>query len=137
MIDYAFIKYLDLDFDSAVALVKQQFTNEGFGILMMLDMKRTFAEKLGIEFRDYVILGVCDPINACKAIMAEETIGLMLPCNVIVYETEGGTAVGVIRPTVAMQMIDNPDLHRIAKDVERRLKAVVEALQPLGAVAQV
>ena len=84
--------------------------------------------------RKYVILGACDPANACKALMAEENIGLMLPCNVIVYESDGGTTVGVVRPTVAMQMIDNPDLQRIAKDIERRLKSVIDALQPVAAV---
>ncbi len=137
MVDYAFIKCLDMDFDAVVELVKEQFKNEGFGVLMTLDMKRTFAEKLGIDFRNYMILGICDPVNACKAIMAEETIGLMLPCNVIIYESEGGIVVGVIRPTVAMQMIDNLDLHRIAKDVERRLKAVIDSLQRVEAVARI
>jgi uncharacterized protein (DUF302 family) len=137
MVNYAFTKCLDMDFDSVVELVKARFRDGGFGVLMALDMKRTFAEKLGIDFRNYVILGICDPVNACKAIMAEETIGLMLPCNVIVYENEGGTVVGVIRPTVTMQMIDNPDLHRIAKDVERRLKVVVDGLQPVEAVARI
>ncbi len=93
-----------------------------------------FADKLGIDFRPYLVLGVCDPVNACKAIMAEEDIGLMLPCNVIVYEScEGGTRVAVVRPTAVMQMIDNLDLHRIAKDVERRLKNVIDALQPVAA----
>jgi uncharacterized protein (DUF302 family) len=135
MVDYAFTKCLDMDFDAAVELVKEQFRDGGFGVLMALDMKRTFAEKLGIEFRNYVILGICDPVNACKAIMAEETIGLMLPCNVIVYESAGGTMVGVIRPTIAMQMIDNPDLHRIAKDVEWRLKNIIDSLHPVAAVA--
>ncbi len=80
-----------------------------------------------------MVLGVCDPINACKAIMAEEDIGLMLPCNVVVCESSaGGTKVAVIRPTAAMQMTDNLDLHRIAKDVERRLKSVIDSLQPVA-----
>jgi uncharacterized protein (DUF302 family) len=67
--------------------------------------------------------------------MAEENIGLMLPCNVIVYESDGGTIVGVIRPTVAMQRIDNLDLHRIAKDLERRLKSILDAMEPVTAAA--
>jgi uncharacterized protein (DUF302 family) len=131
MIDYGFTKELDLDFESAVGLVRQQLQNAGFGILMTIDLKQKFAEKLGIDFRQYTILGACDPANACKAILCEENVGLVLPCNVIVYESEGGTTVGVIRPTVAMQMIDNLDLQRIAKDIERRLKAVIDALQPV------
>ena len=133
MADYAFIKELDTDFASAVELVKEQLQKEGFGVAMTLDMQQIFAEKLGIDFRHYLILGVCDPVNACKAIMAEEDIGLMLPCNMIVYESsEGGTRVAAIRPTTVMQMIDNLDLHRIAKDVERRLKNVIDTLQPLA-----
>jgi uncharacterized protein (DUF302 family) len=136
MAEYGFIKWLDLDFESTVELLKEQLRNEGFGIVMTLDMQQIFTEKLDIEFRRYVILGVCDPVNACKAIMAEENIGLMLPCNVIVYESEGGTTVGVIRPTVAMRTLDNLDLHRIAKDVERRLKNVIDALQPVAAASE-
>jgi len=96
-------------------------------------MKQKFEKKLGIDFRKYMIIGACDATNACKAIMAEENIGLLLPCNVIVYESEGGAVVGVIRPTVAMQMIENLDLHRIAKDIERRLKNVIDSLAPTGA----
>ena len=136
MIDYGFTKCLDMDFDLVVELVKEQLQHAGFGILMIVDMKKKFEEKLGIDFRKYTIIGACDPTNACKAIMAEENVGLLLPCNVIVYQTDGGTVVGVIRPTVAMQMIDNSDLHRIAKDVERRLKAVIDSLQPVEAVSQ-
>jgi uncharacterized protein (DUF302 family) len=133
MINYGYTKWLDMDFESAVELVKEQLRSQGFGILMMIDMKQKFEEKLGIEFRKYMIIGACDATNACKAIMAEENIGLLLPCNVIVYENEGGAVVGVIRPTVAMQVIENLDLHRIAKDVERRLKNVIDSMQPVGA----
>ncbi len=133
MINYGYTKWLDMDFESAVELVKEQLQSQGFGILMTIDMKQKFEEKLGIDFRKYMIIGACDATNACKAIMAEENIGLLLPCNVIVYESEGGAVVGVIRPTVAMQMIDNSDLHRIAKDVERRLKNVIDSMQPVGA----
>jgi len=134
MINYGYTKWLDMDFESAVELVKEQLQSQGFGIMMTLDMKQTFEEKLGIDFRKYMIIGACDATNACKAIMAEESIGLLLPCNVIVYESEGGAVVGVIRPTVAMQMIENLDLHRIAKDLERRLKNVIDSMQPVGAV---
>lgn len=133
MINYGYTKWLDMDFESAVELVKEQLQSQGFGILVMIDMKKKFEEKLGIDFRKYLIIGACDATNACKAIMAEENIGLLLPCNVIVYESEGGAVVGVIRPTVAMQVIENLDLHRIAKDVERRLKNVIDSMQPVGA----
>lgn len=133
MIEYGFTKWLDMDFESAVELIKEQLASAGFGILMTIDVKQKLEEKLDIEFRKYVILGACDPANACKALMAEENIGLLLPCNVVVYECDGGTTVGVVRPTVAIQMIDNLDLKRIAKDIERKLKNVIDSMQPVGA----
>jgi uncharacterized protein (DUF302 family) len=123
-----------MDFESAVELAKEQLQSQGFDILMTIDMKQKLEEKLGIDFRKYMIIGACDATNACKAIMAEENIGLLLPCSVIVYESEGGAVVGVIRPTVTMQMIENLDLHRIAKDVERKLKNVIDSIQPVSAV---
>jgi uncharacterized protein (DUF302 family) len=132
MVEYGFTKWLDLDFESVVELVKEQLAGAGFGILMAIDVKQKLEEKLDIDFKKYVILGACDPANACKAIMAEENVGLLLPCNVVVYECDGGTTVGVVRPTVTMQMIDNLDLKRIAKDIERRLKNVIDALQPVS-----
>ncbi len=134
MINYGYTKWLDMDFESAVELAKEQLQSQGFDILMTIDMKQKLEEKLGIDFRKYMIIGACDATNACKAIMAEENIGLLLPCSVIVYESEGGAVVGVIRPTVTMQMIENLDLHRIAKDVERRLKNVIDSIQPVSAV---
>lgn len=135
MIEYGFTKWLDMDFESVVEMVKEQLAGAGFGILMAIDVKQKLEEKLDIEFRKYIILGACDPANACKALLAEENIGLLLPCNVVVYESDGGTTVGVVRPTVAMQMIDNLDLKRIAKDIERRLKNVIDTLQPIGAAS--
>jgi uncharacterized protein (DUF302 family) len=135
MIEYGFTKWLDMDFESVVELVKEQLAGAGFGILMTIDVKQKLEEKLDIEFRKYIILGACDPANACKALMAEENVGLLLPCNVVVYECDGGATVGVVRPTVAIQMIDNLDLKRIAKDIERKLKNVIDALQPVSAVS--
>jgi uncharacterized protein (DUF302 family) len=129
MIEYGFIKELDADFESTVDAVKDALREEGFGILVAIDVREKLHERLGIAFEKYTILGACDPASAHKALMAEENIGLMLPCNVIVYEHDGKAIVGVIRPTVAMEMIDNPDLRRIAKDTERRLKHVIDSLQ--------
>jgi len=134
MTEYGFIRELDADFESTVDAVKDALREGGFGILVAIDVREKLQEKLGIDFGKYVILGACDPASAHKALMVEENIGLMLPCNVIVHEHDGKTVVGVIRPTVAMEMIDNPDLRRIAKDVERRLKQVIDALQPAGAL---
>jgi len=81
-----------------------------------------------VDFRNYVILGACNPPSAFKAIEAEENIGLMLPCNVIVYEKAGKTSVGIIKPTVAMGMIDNNALKPLALEVEAKLKRVIDSL---------
>jgi len=86
-------------------------------------------EKLGLDMRKYIILGACSPPNAYKAILAEENIGLMLPCNVIVYEKGSKTVLSVIRPTIAMQMIDNQELPKLAEVVEGQLKKVFDAIK--------
>jgi len=86
MINYGFTKELTMPFEKAVEAVSEALKKEGFGILTKIDIKEKFKEKLGVDFKKYVILGACNPANAHKAILAEENIGLMLPCNVIVYE---------------------------------------------------
>ncbi len=132
MTEYGFVKRLDMDFESAVELVKEHLQDGGFGVLTAIDVKERFQEKLGIDFKRYIILGVCDTVSTYKALCVEENIGLILPGNVIVYESDGGATVAVIRPTVVMQMIDNLDLRRVAKDIERRLKTVIDTLRPVG-----
>jgi uncharacterized protein (DUF302 family) len=100
--------------------------NEGFGILTEINIKEKLKEKLGVEFRKYIILGACSPANAYKSLQVEENIGLMLPCNVIVYEKDGKTVLSVIKPATAMQMIDNAELKKIAEHVENQLKQAFE-----------
>jgi uncharacterized protein (DUF302 family) len=91
-------------------------------------VKEKFKEKLGLDFKKYIILGACNPSSAHRAIQTEENIGLLLPCNVVVYEKDGKTAIAIIKPAAAMQMIDNVNLHEIAEDIEQKLKNVFEAL---------
>jgi uncharacterized protein (DUF302 family) len=128
MINYGFTKELAMPFEKAVEVVSEALKKEGFGILTKIDVQEKFKEKLGIEFKKYVILGACNPLNAHKAILAEENIGLMLPCNVIVYEGEGKTVVSVIKPTVAMSAIGNEKLQQLAVSVEAQLKNVFDSL---------
>lgn len=128
MISYGFKKELDLGFDDALAKVTAELEKEGFGVLTEIDVKATLAKKLDVDFPRYQILGACNPHNAHKALLAEEDIGLMLPCNVIVYEREGKSVVSVIKPTVAMGMIENPELREIAEDVEAKLSTVFHNL---------
>jgi uncharacterized protein (DUF302 family) len=128
MINYGFTKELDLPYEQVIEKVTARLADEGFGILSRIDVREKFREKLGIDFMRYVILGACNPANAHSAILAEQDIGLMLPCNVIVYEKEGKTIVSVIKPTAAMQMINNKDLQEIAATVEAKLSKVISSL---------
>lgn len=128
MINYGFVKELETPFDEAVAAVTEALKQEGFGVLTTIDVRAKFKEKLNVDFRKYVILGACNPPNAFRAIKAEENIGLLLPCNVIVYDKVGRTGVAIIKPTVAMGMIDNPELKPLAREVEAKLKNVFDSL---------
>jgi uncharacterized protein (DUF302 family) len=129
MIHYGFTKELDIPYERAIELAREALKKEGFGILTEIDVKEKMKEKLGLDMGKYIILGACNPPNAYKAILAEENIGLMLPCNVIVYEKGSKTVLSVIRPTIAMQMIDNAELQTAAEAVERQLKKAFDAIK--------
>lgn len=129
MIDYGFKKEIDLPFKKAEEVVTEELKKKGFGILTKIDVKEKFKEKLGIEFQNYVILGACNPPYAHKSILAEEDIGLMLPCNVVIYEKEGKTVLSIIRPSIAMGMIENEALKQIAIEVEAKLKEVFDSIK--------
>ena len=129
MINYGFTKKLDTPYETVVRLVREELKKEGFGILTEIDVQNKIKEKLGIDMNKYIILGTCNPPNAYKAILAEENIGLMLPCNVIVYEKGGKTVLSFIRPAVAMQMVDNANLQKLAEEVEGKLKKAFDAIK--------
>jgi uncharacterized protein (DUF302 family) len=129
MIHYGFTKELDIPYETVVELAREALKKEGFGVLTEIDVKEKMKEKLNIDMGRYIILGACNPPNAYKAILAEENIGLMLPCNVIVYEKGNKTVLSVIRPTVAMQMIDSMELKDIAAAVEGPLKKAFDAVK--------
>jgi uncharacterized protein (DUF302 family) len=122
MINYGFTKELNKPYEAVIEAVTEALKKEGFGILTEINIKEKLKEKLGVEFRKYIILGACSPANAYKSLQVEENIGLMLPCNVIVYEKDGKTVLSVIKPATAMQMIDNAELKKIAEHVEDQLK---------------
>lgn len=129
MIRYGFTKEMDIPYGTVIEQVREALKNEGFGILTEIDVNENMKEKLGLDMNKYIILGACNPANAYKAILAEENIGLMLPCNVIVYEKAGKTVLSVIRPTVAMQMVDNVELQKVAEAVEAQLKKAFDAIK--------
>ena len=124
---YYFSKVVDLSFEQALAKVTEELNKEGFGILTEIDVKVTLKKKLDVDFRNYKILGACNPPFAYKALQAERMIGAMLPCNVVVQDADGGkTEVAAIDPAASMQAIDNPALGEIAEEVRTKLKAVVD-----------
>ncbi len=126
---YGFGVETHLPFDQAVALTKDKLKDEGFGVLSEIDVKRTLKEKRGIDFRPYVILGACNPPLAERAFTAEIDIGLLLPCNVVVYATDGGSVVEALDPDVALGLVgDRPDLVPIASEAKLRLRRAIDAV---------
>ncbi len=126
---YYFSKMLDLPFEEALERVTEGLKREGFGVLTEIDVKATLKKKLGVDFRNYRILGACNPPFAHQALLAEDKIGTMLPCSVIVQEMAGGgVEVAAIDPIASMQAVDNPALGEVAVEVQARLKRVVDSL---------
>jgi uncharacterized protein (DUF302 family) len=126
---YSFNKILDMSFDDAVNRVVEELKKEGFGVLTDIDVQGTLKKKLDVDFRKYRILGACNPPYAYKALQIERRIGTMLPCNVILQETEQNKIeVSAIDPIASMQAIDNAELRDIASQIQAKLKTVVENL---------
>ena len=126
---YYFSKTMAMPFSEAVAKVTEALKKEGFGVLTDIDVKATLKKKLHVDFRNYRILGACNPPFAYQALQAEEKIGTMLPCNVIVHENpEGEVEVSAVDPVASMQAIQNPKLRTIAEQVQAKLKAVIDSL---------
>ncbi len=130
---YGFGKTLNLPFAEAVEQTKAALKEQGFGILSEIDLKQTMKEKRGIDFRNYVILGACNPPLAEKALEAELEIGLLLPCNVIVYELADKSVVKAMDPEAAMGIVNNPVLLEVAREAKTRLQKALEALPTQGA----
>jgi len=129
-IGYGFVKELpDMPPDAAEELVTAKLKDEGFGILTRIDARATLKEKLDVDFRDYRILGACNPPFAHKALSAEPHIGLLLPCNAVVQEDgKGGSVVSLFNPRAAFALVDKPELASVMEEVEARLKRVLAAL---------
>ena len=109
-------------YDAAVERVEAALQQEGFGILTRIDVRETLKKKIDVDFRPYVILGACNPPLAHRALSAEDTIGLMLPCNVVVAETSSGSEVAIARPSVMMTVADAEGLESVAEEAQARLE---------------
>lgn len=127
---YAFTIHLDLSYEQARAKTEAALKDQGFGIVTEIDMRQTFSQKLDVEFRKYAILGACNPSLALRALTAEPQIGLLLPCNVILYEDEGGdgTTISVVDPIGMLGDIEVAELQAVADEAHERLSRVAAAL---------
>jgi uncharacterized protein (DUF302 family) len=125
-IDYGFQKELDFPFHEAVERTRAALADEGFGVLCEIDIKEKLREKLNVHFQNYVILGACNPALAFEALQEESDLGLLLPCNVIVYESEASTIVAAIDAAKMMSVVGNHKLNITAKKVNEKLQRALE-----------
>ena len=127
--EYFTSKTVNLSYEQAIAKVTELFKDEGFGVLTEIDVKDTLKKKLDVDFKKYKILGACNPNFAHKALQAEDKIGVMLPCNVIVEENDDGTVeVSAVNPVASMQAVSNDGLQPIAEQVKNNLEKVINNL---------
>jgi len=120
---------LSVPYEQAVAKVKDALKAEGFGVITEIDVQKSFKEKLGVDFPKYLIIGACNPTMAHRALRIEPEVGLLLPCNVIVYEKDGGVVISAIDPTARLGEYDNAQLKSVAKEVSERLARVIEQVK--------
>lgn len=123
---YGFSKTVNLSYDEAVVKVTDELKKEGFGVLTTIDVKETLKKKINVDFKRYIILGACNPPFAHQALQAEEEIGLLLPCNVVVYEKDDKTVVSAFDPMTMLKIVDNPGVKSVAAEVQSKLKRVIE-----------
>jgi uncharacterized protein (DUF302 family) len=125
---YGIGKLVARPFEETVARTRDALKEQGFGVLCEIDVQATLKEKLGVERDRYVILGACNPPLAHRALTAEPEIGLLLPCNVIVYEAEGGTRVSAVEAELMLGVVGNPELSEVAAQVRQKLTSVIESV---------
>jgi uncharacterized protein (DUF302 family) len=132
---YGFGATVDLPYEQAVERTREALASEGFGVLTEIDVRATLKKKLDVDFRPYVILGACNPPLAHRALTAEREIGLLLPCNVIVYaaEEQGRSVVSIMDPEAALSLAGNPAIAPLAREVRERLARVLTVVQAQAA----
>lgn len=123
--NYGFSRTVPLSYERAIERVTEELKKEGFGVLTTIDVKDTLKKKLNVDFPKYVILGACNPPFAHKSLQADDQMGLLLPCNVVVQEKDGQTSVSVFDPMVMLKVMDNDAMRPIAEEVQQRLKRVL------------
>lgn len=126
MSTYGYTKKSNTPFSEVVQQTREALTQEGFGVISEIDMATTLQEKVGANIEPYIILGACDPTSALEAIAAEVEIGLLLPCNVIVYQSEGGVYISAIKAEMLLGITGNSELTEMAKTIEGRLNRAID-----------
>jgi uncharacterized protein (DUF302 family) len=125
---YGFSKRTVLSYEKAITKVTEELKKEGFGVLTTIDVQETMKKKLNLDFPKYVILGACNPPFAYEALQAEEELGLLLPCNLIIYEKEGKTNVAAFDPMVMTKILENSAILPVAQEMKARLERVIAAV---------
>ncbi|MGB5529607.1 MAG: DUF302 domain-containing protein [Ignavibacteriaceae bacterium] len=125
---YGFSKTVDMSYEQAIEKVTAELKKEGFGILTSIDVKETLKQKINVDFKKYAILGACNPPIAHRALQEEEDLGLLLPCNVVVYEKDNKTRVSIFDPMVMTWILENDNMKPIATEVQEKLQRVLKAI---------
>ena len=124
---YGYSRIVPIGYEEAINFISEEVKKEGFGILTKINVTETFKKKLGVDFKPYTILGACNPSHAYQSLLLEEEIGLMLPCNIIVYVNDRNeTVISVVKPMASMLAVENSALAETAVEVQRKLRSVIE-----------
>ncbi len=126
---YAMSRTLNRPFDDVVTDVRDVLAQQGFGVVTEINMQETLRTKLGVEIDHQLIFGACNPAYAHRALQAEPSIGLLLPCNVVIRSTDDGTVVEMINPQMMVEITESPEMHQVANEVTEKLTAALESLR--------
>ncbi len=131
-VGYGYGRSLDLGFEAAAQQARESLKSEGFGVLCEINLKDKLKEKLGVECANYLILGACNPPLAYNALQQEMNLGLLLPCNVVVYEKEGKSFVAAIDAAKMLSVVENPALESTAREINEKLRRVIDKIGKEG-----
>jgi uncharacterized protein (DUF302 family) len=124
--EYGFTKIVALSYEEAIAKATEELKNQGFGVLTTIDVKETLKKKLDVDFNRYIILGACNPPFAYEALKAEESVGLLMPCNVVVHENAGEVKISFFNPSIIAMVSDNPKLKELSVNLTEKIKKVMD-----------
>jgi uncharacterized protein (DUF302 family) len=126
--EYGFTKTVALSYEEAINKATEELKKEGFGVLTTIDVKETLKKKLNVDFDRYIILGACNPPFAYEALKAEESVGLLMPCNVVVHENAGSVKISFFNPSLIAMVSDNPKLKELAVNLTEKIKKVMDSI---------